>query len=381
MEVKSVAGDNYLGGNDFTELLEKYFLAHSGIPADGLDLKTKSAVLRQAEELKCKLSSGAVGEMRVRFDGQEYTATVTRQDFEALCSELLDRLRRPVERVLHDASLSPSDLSAVILVGGATRMPMVRAAAAHMFKRLPYGGVNPDEVVALGAAVQAALKSRNQALSELVLTDVCPYTMGVEVTKEMGHGKFESGYYMPVIERNTPIPVSRVENMCTLFDNQSCVNLKVYQGESYLVKNNILLGSFGVEVPPAPARKETLNVRFTYDVNGILEVEATVLSTGLTRSIVIEKNPGSVSEEELQTRLKAMQSLKIHPRDRAEYRLLLARAERLYEELRGDERAMVAEAIIEFKQSLDTQDTRLSKQAAQRFCTFLNHLEGVPDLT
>ena len=375
MEVKSVAGDNHLGGDDFTAVLAKEFLARSGIPADKLDLKTTSAVYRHAERLKFALSDTASGNMAVTFQEKEYSLEIDRRAFESLSRELIERLRLPVERALHDASLSPRDLSAVALVGGATRMPMVRMAVSRMFGQLPRAGVNPDEAVALGAAVQAALKSRNQTLGEVVLTDVCPYTLGVVTTKVMGYNNFETGYFLPIIERNTSIPVSRVESVQTLHDNQRQLNIEIYQGESMMVKNDIRLGEFLVDVPPGPAGKETAYIRFTYDINGILEVEATVPSTGLTRGIVIEKNPGSMSEQQLQARLEAMKTLKIHPREREENRLLLARAERLYEELRGEDRERVMDAMISFKRALETQDEKTAAQAAQVFGPFLDRFE------
>lgn len=128
-------------------------------------------------------------------------------------ANLVLKLRQPTERALRDASLKPQDMDAVVLIGGATRMPVIRNVVSKMFGRLPFTSINPDETVAMGAAIQAALKERNASLNEVILTDVCPYSLGVQIVRDAGNGKFEEGYFLPIIERNTPIPVSRCSSV------------------------------------------------------------------------------------------------------------------------------------------------------------------------
>ena len=154
--------------------------------------------------------------MKLTLGDKTYESVINRKDFEKLVNTLLVRLRHPIERALRDAELMPEDLDSVILIGGATRMHVVRSVVSKMFGRMPNSNINPDEAVALGAAIQVALKERNQALNEVILTDVCPYSLGTNIDKEMGDGKYESGYFFPIIERNTPIPVSKVETLSTL---------------------------------------------------------------------------------------------------------------------------------------------------------------------
>lgn len=217
-------------------------------------------------------------------------------------------------------------------------MPLVKSVISKMFGRMPYANINPDETVALGAAIQVALKERNKALEEVILTDVCPYSLGTSVVQEFGDGKSESGYFFPIIERNTPIPVSKVERLYTVKDKQQFITIDVYQGENRRVVNNLKLGELKIKIPPAPAGNESVDIRYTYDINGILEVEVISTSTGEKKRTIIQQNAGNLTDAEIEKRLLELRDIKIHPRDREENRLLLAKCERLYEELLGDER-------------------------------------------
>lgn len=377
MEVKSIAGDNFLGGEDFTSLLAAYFLKKNNIDVNNLDYKERSAIHKQAEVCKLALSQGQVGRMNVVLKDENCEIDINREEFEKISNELLLKLRKPIERALNDASLSPSDLDAVILIGGSTRMPVVKSVVGKMFGKLPYSNINPDEAVALGAAIQAALKDRNEALKEIILTDVCPYTLGTSVVKEMGDGKYEDGYFFPIIERNTPIPVSRVERLYSVCNNQRKIRIQAYQGESRRVENNIKLGEMHIGIPKAPAGEQAVDVRYTYDINGILEVEVTVVETGVKNRIVIEKNPGSISKEEIEMRLKALNDIKIHPREKTENRLIIARGERLYEESLGEKRAYIAHLLEKFEEVLGSQNDKLTKREGRILKEKLDEIEGL----
>ncbi|AZK45276.1 molecular chaperone HscC [Paenibacillus lentus] len=379
MEVKSIAGDNYLGGEDFTELIVSYFVQKHGLDYSSFDLKARSALFKQAEICKRALGEGTTGSMTFILDDTTYEMSLNRDEFEKISAQLMLRLRHPIERALRDAALSPRDMDAVILIGGATRMPIIKSIVTKMFGRLPFAGVNPDETVALGAAIQVALKERNESLKEVVLTDVCPYTLGIETTKRIGNNQFDDGHFSPIIERNTPIPVSKVESYCTIVDQQKVIAVDVYQGESRLVANNIKLGELEIDVPPDKAGAQSIDVRFTYDINGILEVEVTTQSTGLKKTIVIEKNPGLLTQEDIQRRLNELKDIKIHPRERSENRLLLARGERLYEEALGEKREEIAFLLLEFERVLASQNEHEVKKAAAKLSKQLEHLEKWSD--
>ncbi|ENQ3105721.1 molecular chaperone HscC [Bacillus sp. 491mf] len=374
MDVKSIAGDNYLGGEDFTKSLMSYFLESHQLDLNSLDSKTQSLIYTQAERCKLTLCNEHSAGMRVTIHNETYETPINRNEFEKIVTPLLLRLRYPIERALRDASLNPNDLDAVILIGGATRMPLIKSIISKIFGRMPYANINPDETVALGAAIQVALKERNKALEEVILTDVCPYTLGTSVVQELGNGQKEFGYFFPIIERNTPIPVSRVERLYTVNDRQQSILVDVYQGENRLVKNNLKLGELKIKVPPAPAGQEAIDIRYTYDINGILEVEVISTTTGEKKRAIIQQNAGNLTEKEIEARLLELKEIKIHPRDRTENRLLLAKGERLYEELLGDERKKVSILLQQFETVLTSQNDKKIKEAA---IALKEHLESI----
>ena len=375
MEVKSIAGDNYLGGEDFNNLLVHYFIKKNNLNVEQLDRKVISALYKQGEICKITLTEIQSAKMELIIDEEPVSMEITRQEFEKISEELILKLRNPIERALNDADIDSEELDSIILVGGSTRMPLIRSIVTKMFNKIPYSTINPDEVVAKGAAIQAALKEKDEDLREMVLTDVCPYTLGVDVVSELGNGRYEDGYFLPIIERNSPIPISKVRTLYTVADNQRHMLVNIYQGERRRVADNIKLGEIEIEIPKGAAGEHPIDVRYTYDINGLLEVEVTIVSTGEVKSLVIENAPGSLSKEEIEERLKMLSSLKIHPREKTENRLLVARGERLYEESLGSKRVYISQLLQGFERVLETQDSKLIEEASKNLTEEFNKLE------
>ena len=379
MEVRASAGDNFLGGEDFVSVLAQDFIkSQLGDRAAALTAQPAfvQQVRKQAELTKRSLSMQPQASMTLRWQDQEWQKQYSEDDFLKLATPLLDRLQAPLERALRDARIRAAELDEIVLAGGATRKPIVRKLVSRLFQRFPQIGLNPDEVVARGAAVQAGLKMRAATLEEVVLVDVAPYTLGVETSKRLPSGQLDTGHYSPIIERNTAIPASRVETFTTVSDQQKAVKFEVYQGESRLVKDNVYLGHLEVPVPPSKAGEIQIAVRFTYDVDGLLEVEATVDQTGEQRRVVIEGNPGVLSKEEVQDRLQKLGELKIHPRDHDVNRALMARGERLYQESRGDLRNAISERLAWFQYVLGQQNPTEITEARVLLGRFFDEIEG-----
>jgi molecular chaperone HscC len=379
MEVRASAGDNYLGGEDFvTVLVDRFFDTAKVPPALRMDAAFMQRLTAQAEHAKRALSEAPRALIQVGDGKSDYRMELDEATLEKHCALLLARLRSPVERALRDASLPLSELDNIVLAGGATRMPMVRRMAARMFGRFPSCEINPDEVVALGAAVQAGLKMRDAALDEVVMTDVAPYSLGVSTTVHIAGDQFSHGHFDPIIERNTVVPVSRVKRYYPIDQNQQLIELNVYQGEARMASDNIKLGQLEVRLPGGPdgARGDKgVDVRFTYDVNGLLQVEATLVATKEVHALVIEGNPGMLSEQEVAQRFIALSELKIHPRDRIENRTLLARAERLYQHLRGMPREQLGREITRFETALESQDHHVIHPAAKAFRDVVDYFD------
>jgi len=376
MEVHATGGDSFLGGDDFTQVLVDWFAKQVNFSNRQLKNTSLMAAVRFAAEVtKRKLSTQAHAEMSLLLDGVPKTITITQEQFETQCKPLLERLRTPIERALRDARLRTSDLDEVVLVGGATRMPIVRKLVAQLFARLPSRYIDPDQTIALGVAVCAGLRQRNEAFSEVVLTDVCPHSLGVRISEEDGRGGWFRDIFLPIIERNTVIPASRVRSICTIADNQAHLNVEIYQGESRSCSNNVKLGAVSMAIPPKPAGEVSLNVRYTYDINGILDVDVEVEQTGTTTNLVIKELAGNVSDADIERRRHELAALKIHPRDQEENRLLLERANRLYEQFLGYERQQVGQVLSRFNAILETQDVPAIGKARQELTQALDYLE------
>ena len=375
MEVHASAGDNVLGGEDFVDALVRQFAQAHQLDPQGMDRRLVNRLREQAEQAKRQLNSQPEAVLRLAVNDNTLEWTVTQTQYERLIDPILQRIRAPVERALRDCGLQLEEIDDVVLVGGSTRKTVVQRLVARMFGRLPLRRINPDEVVALGAAVQAGLKARDAALKERVLTDVCPYTLGVEVSNQRDALTVD-GLFAPVIERNTVIPASRMQTFYPMHDRQSELRLKVYQGESAKVRENILLGELSVPLPPGAVDESAVDVRFTYDVNGLLEVEATVQRSGQTHRLVIQQRETKLSAGDIAARLKKLEALKIHPRDQALNVLLLSRANRWYQEFIGDLRGQVMNAIASFEAALASQEPRRIARESEQFAAFLDALEA-----
>ena len=378
IEVRASTGDNRLGGEDFNEVLVEAFRAKAGDAIKPTD--RDNAVLRErlreaAERARRGLTENAAVTMALTWNDRSIEHEITTDDFESFCTPLLARLKEPVLRSLRDSDIRPEGLQEIVLVGGATRMPVVRKAVTRMFGRFPSNAVHPDEAVAMGAAVQAGLKARDAALKEVVLTDVCPYTLGVEVAERGPKGQIRSGLFSPIIERNTVIPASRMERYFTMDERQRSVRMGIYQGESRLVADNIRLGEIDVPVPPGKPGEIDVEVRFTYDINGLLEIDVHVPKTGERRELVIV-DEDAASAVDFEKRRAALAALKQHPRDDDANRHALARAARCYENFLGDKRDQVSHITRQFEAVLDRQDPREVEHARADLLKALDGLEG-----
>jgi len=378
MEVRATAGDNFLGGEDFVDAIMDRFVeavgARAGIPPRSQPSNIHGALRRQAEVVKRALSEAESAQIELVHGADLLRWTITRDEFEALTEPLIRRIRIPIERALRDASLHPDEIGHIVLAGGATRMPLFKRLAVRLFQRLPTAQINPDEVVAIGATVQAGLKMRDAALDDVVMTDVAPFTLGVEAAASRNGQVVATGLFHPIIERNTVIPASRSTRLFTMQDQQKQIRVRIFQGESHQVSDNVKLGELPVFVTPAPAGKQSIEIRFTYDVSGLLEVEVRPSDSEAVERLVIEGNPGVLDDKEIAVRMQALAHLKIHPRDQSENRATLARAERLYAERLGELREAIGRAIGEFRLVLERQDPR---EVAETRASFTKWLDGV----
>jgi len=365
IEIQASAGDSRLGGEDFSDALTAE--VQSRIAREhGLELEeggSEHARLREAcDGAKRRLSSAEVARVALpnlrdaRGRSANIEVELRRGEADALFAPLLARIEKPIRRALQDARLAPDRVDAVLLVGGATRMQCVVELASKLFGRLPLRHLPADEAVALGAAVQAALKAGDRAVDELVVTDVAPFSLGVATGQTLA-GRVVGGLFSPIIDRGTVLPASRVETFSTLVDGQREIQVEVYQGEHSLCSDNQHLGSYSVKgIPAAPAGKQAIDVRFTYDLNGILEVDTTIVATKTTKSLLLDRSTGGMSGSDIKRAREQMQHLKFHPRDALPNVTAIARAEAVLVNLVGLERATLLECLHAFRVALESQD-------------------------
>ncbi|MFH1998594.1 MAG: Hsp70 family protein, partial [Planctomycetota bacterium] len=295
-EVLSTNGDTHLGGDDLDSILLEYVAADFK-KETGIDLKNDVMALQRlmeaCEKAKCELSTTVQSSISLPFITADQSGpkhlqiNITRAKFEQLIGPLIERTRKPCEKALSDAGLKASELDEVILVGGSTRVPSVQTMVKNIFGREPSKNVNPDEVVALGAAVQGAILAGD--VDDVVLLDVTPLSLGIETL---------GGVMTKLIERNTTIPTSKKEVFSTAADSQPAVDIHVLQGEREMSVDNRTLGRFKLDgIPPAPRGIPQIEVNFDIDANGILSVSAKDLGTGKAQSIKIESSSGLSKEE------------------------------------------------------------------------------------
>jgi molecular chaperone DnaK len=345
-EVKSTSGDTQLGGNDFDRKVVDW-LAEQFLEAEGVDLRRDRQALQRlmeaAEKAKIELSAVSVTDINLPFitateDGPKHLETrLTRSQFESLCVDLLSRIRTPVKRALKDAGLSPVDIEEVVLVGGSTRMPMVKQLVQDLIGIEPNENVNPDEVVAVGAAIQGSILAGE--LKDVLLLDVTPLSMGLETI---------GGVMKKLIPRNTTIPVRRSDIFSTSENNQNSVEINVVQGERDMATDNKSLGRFKLYgIPPAPRGIPQVQVSFDIDANGILQVTALDRTTGREQSITIQ-GASTLSESEVNRMIQDAQKYADVDRERKERVEKRTRAEALILQAERQLREVALEMGMQF---------------------------------
>lgn len=370
LQVLAIAGDNMLGGEDFTHVIVEDFCQQQNIDYQSLSTQDQSIIYDQCEQIKRDIENRSV--FNIVYSNQTAEYELDENRYNELCKELFQRLRYPIIKALNDASIKTDKLTEVILMGGSTKLSIFKDYVRILFNKQPKMDLNPDETVAIGSVLSTAL-IQETAFEEMMMTDVCGFTLGVETSKREGI-YYSQGHFSPIIHRNATLPVSRIESYYSVDPNQTKIQLNVYQGESKKVEDNIKLGSMTVELPRKGAN-QAIEVRFTYDMNGILEVEVTVMQTKEISKIVITDDACALTPVEIEQKLKSYQKLKVHPKENQEYRLTKAKLDRLYEITHGYLKDQIEQAIVHLELVAEKQNEIETKKTIKEMNRFMRQVE------
>ena len=367
IEIVSVAGENHLGGEDFTQQIVADFIQHLPYEKHELSASTLVRIYQESERAKLALNDSDSASIAVYVKDNLHRYQLTKERFIELCRFLLAKINPPIERALRDAQIQANELTDVILVGGTTKMKLIQDYLSYLLKRPISVKIDQDKAIALGCGIATGIKARNADIKDVVLTDICPFTLGIKIVGNV---------FSPIIERNTTLPASRVQQYCTVEPGQNFIRCEIYQGENYKANTNLLLGTMSVPVPINLEHLEAIDVRFSYDINGILDVDITVVSTGKKYSKTILRDRHQLSSEEILKRRMALSKLKIHPREDEFYQFLMARAEHLFQNLLNEQRAILTDYIRNYEAVIESQNLSKIKKAHRLFEKQLEQLEN-----
>lgn len=364
VEILAVSGDNRLGGDNFHEAMVESFLTEHGLRRSGISAKEYAILLRQAENCKIRLTTHETAKMTAVIQRETYQSHYDNERLMHDSGVIWKRIRSVLTRAMKDARLSVDEIDGIVLAGGSGKMPLVQSYLEQLFGQVPMVTGDCDELIAKGLGLICGVMERKDEVRDYILTDICPFTLGTATNNEADPAHL---YMSPIVERNTVLPCSRIKRFYTAADYQKEIRVEILQGEHLYAEDNQQLGELYTYVPSKKKGEEAVDIRFTYDINGILEVDVTVVSTGKTVSRVLSQN---MDEKELEERRKKLQELKVHPKDVTENKLILEKLEALYEEAAPDMRLQLKQYMSYFEQLLMAQSPR----AIQNYREYLERI-------
>lgn len=365
VEIKAVAGDNHLGGKDFDEIIVDDFCRKNEIEQFLLSGRERGILKKEAELLKRALTERNEAGRTVRIGETEYPMHMTNQELIHISANLFRRLTQPLKKVMNDSDMSWDEIDKVILVGGSSKMPVIRQYIKSLTDVPVVVDDSPDESVAVGAGLSAAIKERKGEIKDMILADICPFSLGTALY---------DGTFSPIIERNDTLPCSRTRYYVTVDNYQTKMNFPIYQGESLIANENLCLGTVTIKDLPRRLKGEAgADVTFMYDINGILDIKI-VSDNRSVHKVIVNKNIG-LTEAEVEKRLEELKKMTLHPIEQEENRLLIEKAQRMFQESNAITRQYIAEMLRHFKQTLEHGKGREIREAYVRFAMYLEAIE------
>lgn len=379
IEITAVAGDNHLGGDDFDRRIAEEFCKEHQLSFDALQPEQQVMLLKKAESLKRQMTDKSAGMMEWEGSEGKLGMIMTGEQLVMASASLLKRMEMVIKKAVRDSGTSIRDIDRIILVGGTCRMPVIRWYVGHVLGKEPVFAGNPDEIVSLGAGVYAGIKERKEDIKDVILTDICPFSLGVGIVDPNND---QDHLMSPLIERNTVLPVSKTGVYYPVTAEQRVVQLNIYQGESIHCSENLELGGLTVPIPdfrPGDKDNRGIRVSFTYDINGILMVETEGMDGRKMKKLIVN-NHLRMDEEEFSRRLKQLEEIKRNSKDDEENQLIISRAERLYQECLGKDREVIGENLRWYVSVVRNDSQAGIRAARKRVGQVLDFYEAKLDL-
>ena len=373
IEIQAVSGDNQLGGQDFDDMIAEHFAKSLGLNYAAMEPETKAIVQKSAELCKRELTENPSANMVVNCREINNEIEITRKEVVKICAPLFDRIGKPVSKVFVDAQISTDQVSQIVLVGGSCKMPVVRQYLSYLLKREDIETKEPDYMIALGCGVCAGIKERDKDVKDLLLTDICPFSLGIKVANHQDPYKELMSF---IIERNSPLPISREEMYANAYDRQQRVALKIYQGEAMYVSENLYLGEILFDIPPMAAGQVQCFVRFTYDINGVLEVEAKIPLTKEEKKLVIVNKDLDMTQEEIDEKLREFEKIK-NPLADERNTYILEWGQRLFMQCSQKEMRDEILGRMQYFQHMMNFDEHRLPQARKYLTVYFAYIEGL----
>ena len=366
VEIQAVSGDNYLGGKDFNEIIAEDFYKGNHIVKESLSEEEKGIVLKESEALKWQLTENDEAERTVYIQERQYTMHMTNQHLIHIGIELFKRMSIPIKRVINDSGMSVDEIDKLILVGGSSKMPVVKQYLKTLLDIPVILDASPDESIAAGVGIAAAIKERAGDVKDMILTDICPFSLGTAIY---------DGSFSPIIERNDTLPCSRTREYVTVEDYQTKMTFPIYQGDNMIARENLLLGTMEVaDLPAAPRGQVMARVTFMYDINGILDIRI-VSGEQALHKVIMNKKMG-LSEAELGERLEKLRQMTLSSMEDENVRYLQEKAQRLYQECSPMVRAYITEQLARFRNIIMYERSpRARREACVQFSIYLTAVE------
>lgn len=375
VEIMAVAGDNQLGGQDFDDMIATHFIRSLKLEPGALQMETRALIRSSAEKCKRDLTENKTAEMVVNCPQVNGKLEISRKDVVTICAELFERMSKPVRRVLMDAQTASAGIDQIILVGGSCKMPIVKQYLRHLLNRDDITTLNPDYMIALGCGVCAGIKERDEDVKDTLLTDICPFSLGTGVINKEDPDRPLMNFIIP---RNSPLPSSKEKTYQTARDDQEQICFGIYQGEAMHADDNIKLGEFQLSIPKRRAGEVKCLVRYTYDINGVLEVNVHIPLTGEKRQLVIVNKDLGMTEKEIKRKLKEYEKIKMNPVEDEENKYVLAWGERLFMQCSGEFKEEIMKRMQYFVHIMENNPYQVTK--VRKYLTvFLAYVEKLTE--